>query len=296
MVGTNKLESSSRLWFYQDAEICLHHFQYSGGRLDCLPHTHDEYNIVFCLNGQIEYSVRNGWETLQPGDAVIINPGEVHCSNYGQGPADATGLTVHMTENAMKRLIHRMKLPVDVEHSSLAFFGTAHDPALLSFSEELVAEVDQRQSGFELVAQALIVQLVVHLLRRCVHPVARTPQWSLPRQLPSWQMVRALEYMNATGKNSFRLTDMCSTVGTSATRFIQLFKNSAINGMNPHSFYNHLVVHKAKRLLLQPGSSVKEVAFELGFQNESHFCKVFRSCAGQTPGNFRISVPQMGLT
>ena len=164
-------------------------------------------------------------------------------------------------------------------------------PRCYRSAQELVAELDDRQSGFEMVAQALVVQLVVHLLRRCLHPVVHTPQWSLPRQLPSWQMVRALEYMNATGKNSFRLAEMCSAVGTSATRFIQLFKNSAVEGMSPHSFYNHLIVHKAKRLLLQPGSSVKDVSYELGFQNESHFCKVFRNCAGQTPGSFRMSAP-----
>lgn len=292
MAESNKLEKSSRLWFYQDADICVHHFRYAGGGLDGLPHTHDEYNIIFCLHGILEYAVRDTCQTLHPGDALVINPGDFHNSNYAQAATDATGLTIHISEPAMKRLVHRMKLPLDVERSSLFFFGKVRDSALLSFCQELVAELDQKQSGFEMVAQALVVQLVVYLLRRCLHPVVHTPEWAVSRQLPSWQMVRALEYMNITGKNSFRLTEMCSAVGTSATRFIQLFKNSAVERMSPHSYYNHLVVHKAKRLLLQPGSSVKDVSFELGFQNESHFCKVFRSCAGQSPGTFRVSAPE----
>ena len=83
------------------------------------------------------------------------------------------------------------------------------------------------------------------------------PQRFLSRQLPSWQMVRALEYMNARGKSSFSLVELCSTVGTGATRFIQLFKNSVSNGMSPHLFYNHLIVSKAKRLLREPTFSVK---------------------------------------
>src|ERR1035438_1547502 len=136
MIGANRLETNTRLWFYQDAEICLHHFQYSAGRLDCLPHTHDEYNILFCLTGTLECSVRDTHEILRPGDALVINPGEVHRSSYGNGPFDTSGITVHLTEPAMKRLVHRMKLPVDVERSSLAFFGKVHDPSLLSFSEE----------------------------------------------------------------------------------------------------------------------------------------------------------------
>jgi AraC-like DNA-binding protein len=292
MLTAKGLETKTQLWFYHDAQMCVHYFQYVAGRLDCLPHTHDEYNIILCLKGGFECGIRNGHEPLKPGDVLVINPGEVHCNRYGYGPAEASGLTVHLTETSMSRLIDRMRLPIDLGHSSISFLEKVHDPALLSFGEELITELDGRKSGFEMVAQALVVQLMVHLLRHCLHPVVQSPQRSLPRQLPSWQMVRALEYMNSRGKASFSLGELCSSVGTSATRFIQLFKNSVVDGMSPHSFYNHLVVHKARRLLLEPDLSIKAISYELGFQNESHFCKVFRACTGLTPGGFRVSAAE----
>jgi AraC family transcriptional regulator len=59
--------------------------------------------------------------------------------------------------------------------------------------------------------------------------------------------------------------------------------------MSPHAFHSQLIIHKAKRLLRQPGFSVKEISYELGFQNDSHFCKVFRNCTGTTPGAYRTS-------
>jgi AraC family transcriptional regulator len=282
-------QTATRLWFYQEREICLHHFRYPAGRLDCLPHTHDEYNIIFCLSGGFEFWVRNARETLEPGDVLVVNPGEVHYGNYGQGSSESRGLTLHLTERAMKEIMQRMRLPVDADRRSVSFFGKVNDPSLLALGEELLEELDGQQSGYEMVAQALVVELIVHLLRHCVWPTVQAPMRILPRQLPSWQMVRALEYMNANGKSSFSLVKLCSHVGTSLTRFIHLFENSAPNGMSPHAFHSQLIVHKAKRLLRQPGFSVKEISYELGFQNDSHFCKVFRNCTGMTPGTYRVS-------
>jgi AraC-like DNA-binding protein len=255
-----------------------------------LPHTHDEYNIIICLRGAFDYIVSGVRETLTPGELVVVNPGEIHYSCYPKEPSGAVGVALHVSEGAMKRTIHGMRLPVDLEASSISFIGKARDPALLQFAEELLSELDERQDGFEMVAQALVVQLIVHLLRRCLSPRIQTPGRVLPRQLPSWQMVRALEYMNACGKSNFKLTDLCSAVGTSATRFIQLFKNSVSAKMSPHEFYNQLLMSKAKGFLANPSCSVKEVSFELGFQNESHFCRVFRNYTGTTPGGYRLSL------
>ena len=99
-------------------------------------------------------------------------------------------------------------------------------------------------------------------------------------------MVRTLEYMNARGKSKFSVAELCAEIGTSTSRFIQLFKNS-VSSMSPHVYYNRLIVGKAQRILAASDLSIKAIAYDLGFQNESHFCKVFRSCAGVTPGRFR---------
>jgi AraC-like DNA-binding protein len=282
--------AATRLWFYQEAEICLHYFRYSARKHECLPHTHDEYNIIICLDGAIDCIVGGVRQTLSPGEVLVVNPGELHWNSYPNEPAGAVGVTLHVSEGAMKRTIHQMRLPLELEASSISFVGKARDAALLPFAEELLCELDERQNGFEMVAQALVTQLIVHLLRRCLSPMVQSPKRILSRQLPSWQMVRAVEYMNACGKRNFKLTDLCATVGTSASRFIQLFKNSAGAGMSPHEFYNRLLISKARQYLVEPACSIKEVSFELGFQNESHFCRVFRKYTGTTPGSYRVSL------
>jgi AraC-like DNA-binding protein len=101
-------------------------------------------------------------------------------------------------------------------------------------------------------------------------------------------MVRTLEYMSACAKSDFNLAQLCRTIGLSSSLFIQLFKRSS-DGLSPAAYFNRLVMAKARRLLRTTDWPVKNVAYELGFQNDSHFCRVFHASFGMSPGAFRES-------
>src|SRR6202041_1967412 len=128
-------------------------------------------------------------------------------------------------------------------------------------------------SGYEIVVDSIVLQILVHLFRSLLRPSFDRNTMEPVRQLPSWQMVRTLEYMNARGKSKFSVAELCAQIGTSTSRFIQLFKNS-VSSMSPHVYYNRLIVDKAQKILSASDVSIKEIAYDLGFQNESHFCKV----------------------
>jgi AraC-like DNA-binding protein len=46
-------------------------------------------------------------------------------------------------------------------------------------------------------------------------------------------------------------------------------------------------VEKAKNLLLNPHLRVSEIAYTVGFQSLTHFNRVFRKLAGESPTDFR---------
>jgi AraC family transcriptional regulator len=179
-----------------------------------------------------------------------------------------------------------MRFPGDVERHQVLFLDRAGDRAIAPLLEELTHEDDQRQSGYEMVVGSIVLQILVHLFRKVLRPTLARSAEAPVRQLLSWQMVRTLEYMNVRGKSKFSAAELCEEIGTSASGFIQLFKNS-VNSISPHVYYNRLIVGKAQKFLAAGDLSIKEVAYELGFQNESHFRKVFRACAGVTPASFR---------
>src|SRR5439155_3365198 len=98
----NPLELVPRFWFSSQSEVCLHRFRYRSDEMDSLPHTHDEYNIVFCLKPGLEYAVRGRREVLAPGDVLVINPGELHHGRYGSPERDARGLPSTIRCGALK--------------------------------------------------------------------------------------------------------------------------------------------------------------------------------------------------
>ena len=46
-------------------------------------------------------------------------------------------------------------------------------------------------------------------------------------------------------------------------------------------------MEKAKNLLLNPNYRVSEIAFEIGFQSLTHFNRIFKNIAGQSPTEYR---------
>jgi len=280
------LELVPRFWFSSQSEVCLHRFRYRSGEMDSLSHTHDEYNIVFCLKPGLEFAVRGRREVLAPGDVLVINPGELHRGRYGTAELEGRGLTIHIPVRALKVVLSKMRFPGDLDRNRVQFVDKVSDPSLVPLVEELIHEIDHRQSGYELIVDSIILQILVHLFRNLLRPSLQPGIFVEPRQLPSWQMVQALEYMNARGKSKFSLAELCSDLGTSTSRFIQLFKNS-VGSVSPHVYYNRLIVEKAQKMLVSSDLAIKEISYELGFHNESHFCKVFRTCSGTTPGSYR---------
>ena len=66
-------------------------------------------------------------------------------------------------------------------------------------------------------------------------------------------------------------------------------------GCSPQDWLNELRMAAAEQLLLA-GRPVKEVSFELGFKQPSHFCRVFKSFKRMTPSDFVRLQSQVGQT
>ena len=277
---------SSTLWFASEIAACVHAYRYPQGGLDSLLHTHDEYNFLFCVKPPLHYELRGQFWEMGEGDVLIVNPGDLHQGMHVPGGDRACGLTVHIESRELRRLVHRMRLPAGAESSRLIFEEQICVPELLPVLAELEDEIVSPRSGSDLVAQSLLVQILVTLLRQALTPRVLPGEFELPKQLPSWQMVRALEYMSSRGKSEFSLPGLCAVTGSSVSRLIPLFKNSC-GDVSPNAFHNRLLVRKDARLLETTDYPVKEISVELGFQNESHFCRTFRLLTGETPGIYR---------
>lgn len=73
--------------------------------------------------------------------------------------------------------------------------------------------------------------------------------------------------------------------GYTAKYFSDLIKKST--GTGAQDYITAYILDLAKHKLLIPGSSIKETAYELGFQHPQHFTRFFRNHVGLTPKDFK---------
>jgi AraC family transcriptional regulator, transcriptional activator of pobA len=60
-------------------------------------------------------------------------------------------------------------------------------------------------------------------------------------------------------------------------------------GKSPKVIISERVLLEIKRLLVHTNQSIKEIGFDLGFNEPTNFIKYFRQQTGQTPSEFRDS-------
>jgi AraC-like DNA-binding protein len=279
--------ATSRVWLTPDLAFGFHYFSYSNNQYEGLPHTHPEYCVMLCLSGAIQVAQEGEAEILRPGEILIVSPGHRHRCSFGLDREHSRGLTFILRPVLLRSILEAMSLPCCAISRDFVFRGKARSEEAFELVPKLIYEFDERRRGYATMLETLARQILIHLFREWrADTVLPLERHAMP-ELPWPHMHRATEYMNAHGKGFFRLSELCANVGVSPSRFIPLFRNSS--GMSPHTYYNCLLVLKARRLLQVEGSSTKEAAYTLGFRNVSHFCSLFHQLTGCTPGSVLTS-------
>jgi AraC-like DNA-binding protein len=281
--GFDSNAATSRVWLTPDLAFGFHHFSYSNTQYDGLAHTHPEYCVILCLSGAIKVIQGDKLDVLGPGEILIIGPGDRHRCCFGVDNQQSHGLTFILQPAVLRSFLEAVSLPCCLLSRDFQFLGKGGSGEAFELVPKLIDEFRNRRRGYRTMIETLARQILIHLFRDWRADAVLPLQRDRTPELPWPYMHRATEYMNAHGKGVFRLSDLCVNVGISASRFIPLFRNSS--GLSPHSYYNSLLVFKARRLLQSEGSSTKETAYSLGFRNVSHFCSLFHQLTGFTPSS-----------
>jgi len=105
------------------------------------------------------------------------------------------------------------------------------------------------------------------------------------------QITRARELIAAQYQENVTLPMISQQVGMSRYSFCKRFKQAT--GANYTDFVSRVRLEKAKNLLLNPRYRVSEIAFEVGFKSLTHFNRVFRRIAGESPTEYRKHLPNL---
>ncbi len=153
------------------------------------------------------------------------------------------------------------------------------DPLIDQMGLVLLAELESDGLGSCLYAESIATALAVHLLRR--YSVRGQLIREYTGGLPKYKLQQVIDYINQHLDQNLTLQAIATTVQLSPYHFSRLFKQST--GLAPHQYVIQCRVERAKQLLVQGELTIAEVAYRVGFANQSHLNRHFKRLLGVTP-------------
>ena len=96
---------------------------------------------------------------------------------------------------------------------------------------------------------------------------------------------KIIQMMREDVRGELSLGEFAQSVNLSVWRLCHIFKSDV--GMPPIRYLRQLRMQRAKDLLESSFLSVKEIAFQVGLNDESHFVRDFKSTYGYSPALYR---------
>jgi transcriptional regulator GlxA family with amidase domain len=109
------------------------------------------------------------------------------------------------------------------------------------------------------------------------------------------ELITQIQFWMQTNLSSvLSLNDLAEQFGISQRSFTRRFK--AANGINAMKYWQQLKIETAKDLLASSNLSIQEISFQVGYQDQSHFTKLFKKELGTTPRDYRVMVKRKLFT
>lgn len=216
----------------------------------------------------------SGETTIQPKSACVL-PADQIVRIGCEAPADF--VIVQLSAQMMATAAAELSLP---SVPALAGLQT-NDPLVQNIAAMLRDIFVNRRDLPRLVAASAASLLAVRLVSWATKASANRRE-----QLSPSALKRVYSFVEDHLAEEFRLEDMARSAGCSRFHFARAFRSRT--GMTPWQFVTRSRLGRAETLLrTRRELSVAEICHAVGFQDQSHFTRAFKSAFLVTPGTFR---------
>jgi AraC family transcriptional regulator len=245
-------------------------------------HAHAAFTVTALMAGRMLACVGNQEFVLSVGDLAFVGAGQLHAAEADE----VDFVSIHIQPALINELAAEMNLTRTT--AEIIFRAPrAADDTLLTIARQIAGEAVNEKPGHEIMLDALVRQMVIHLLRSHL-TVRKSAQIELSRVGPvDRRLRRALEFMHDNYERELGLEEIAAAAYLSEYHFARLFKQ--ITGATPHVYLANLRIERARRLLVETSHPIIEIAAMVGYQSQSHFTKIFKAVTGLPPRAYRES-------
>ena len=189
---------------------------------------------------------------------------------------------VYLSNDLLCRLASEME-DRPVEQVRLHDVLNGADPTVTQLANLLRQEAATARVGCSLYAEAVSLQLGVHLLRHYAACRFRGPTGG--DRLSPTQARRLQDYVDANLAGTISLEQLARVAGVGLCALNRLLR--ATWGTTAHRYVVDRRVERARELLGRGDLPIKAVAAATGFADQAHLTRTLRARLGKTPGELR---------
>jgi AraC-like DNA-binding protein len=236
---------------------------------------HDTYTVCTGLGGApVEWTYRQKTYRHGPGGQMLMEPGEIH-ANLAITPQISFRVLL-IEPSVVLRAAEELGMTAALPHLKVAQLSS--HPELFPAFAELHRSVERPATVLE--RQSRLADCLRLLLANCSEssPISRSSSFGHPA------VRRARAFIEEHAAEKITLDDVVAAAGN-ISRYHLAHAFAADIGVPPHAYQIQVRLARARRLL-SLGIPTEQVAFDLGFADQSHFTRHFQSVLGATPAAF----------
>ena len=260
-------------------------FLYKGEIDDATPHVHTFYEILWFQEGTGRHFVDFQEYPVKPGTIFFLAPGQVH---HFDGSSDYKGLAIKLCSDLLQDDSNTdafVNYNVFNTFESAPYFIIDEKTArqLSVIVEEIEEELNLFRSFAHLdVLRSLLKLFLIKVYRYGQHEGESRLDDLKPSHKLYMQFRRLLEKQYTKMHSVQEYADALNV----AVRTLNKSANECC-GQSPLSIINDRIMLEAKRQVRYTNLMIKEIAFNLGYDDPSYFVKLFKRETGYLPSDFR---------
>ena len=231
-------------------------------------HRHNFYEIHFTLKGYVTYGFREDSFTVKENEFLIIPPLSEHEVSKHNDSFFKLTLALDTSDESLVSLLNVSANKIHkLSHSALTILNS-------------ILEISQKKRFFKSeIIHALLCSLIYELLET-------TPTKQTIQKNPNTdsRVIKAKKFIDDNFDVFFTCDEVAWYCNVSTKQLGRLFKQYENVGLLEY-IHQQKLTH-AKKLLLDPTLSIKDVSKKLGFSDANYFSKFFLRLTGITPAKY----------
>ena len=250
-------------------------------------HWHKEFELIYCVSGQLQVTLWGVAYPLQENDLIVILPHAVHSiEQYGSARGEYFNLMFHpsLFQGSEDDLCYeKYVLPFLNGEKSMDCFQPAGSPFHQSVIPCIHSMLTHRKDSYS--TKELIVKSNLFLLLYYINQYSADTDGTDRSTLSFSRLKNALYLVQKSYDHALSIQEAAGQCGFSESHFMKLFKE--FTGMSFNAYLVNYRLDLAAKQLSETDLKVIDIAENCGFHNHSYFTRAFQKKYEKTPLAYR---------